>query len=361
MSTPAYIKSGDHLTVVFADGETVTVYESNARYKDIIVALNAKDFDLVKRLASPVAAIKSRIAAVAKRGINSVDLRDGVVYYNGEALHNTLTNRIIGMANEGFDIEPMCKFLANLQNNPSYRAVNELYGFLEKGNLPITEDGYFLAYKKVRDDYTDVHTGKFDNSVGQVVVMPRNQVNENPNETCSAGLHFCSRDYLSQFSGERVMILKINPADVVAIPVDYNQTKGRTCQYEVIGELGVDEKLEGDFKPSEKYVPPVEYTEPVYAAIDEAGEVEMEFTFLESAAEWAGTTPSAIRRVLKGNRKTTAGYGWKLIKGTEAHAKHLANDHNHGTLNQGRPHFDEDDDDFTDEDFDDDDFDDYEY
>ena len=41
-------------------------------------------------------------------------------------------------------------------------------------------------------------------------------------------------------SDSRTMILKINPADVVSIPTDYNNSKGRTCRYEVIGELGVD-------------------------------------------------------------------------------------------------------------------------
>jgi hypothetical protein len=32
------------------------------------------------------------------------------------------------------------------------------------------------------------------------------------------------------------MIVKINPADVVSIPSDYNNAKGRACRYEVIGE-----------------------------------------------------------------------------------------------------------------------------
>jgi hypothetical protein len=36
------------------------------------------------------------------------------------------------------------------------------------------------------------------------------------------------------------MILKINPRDVVSIPVDYNDSKGRCCRYEVIGELGAE-------------------------------------------------------------------------------------------------------------------------
>ena len=38
------------------------------------------------------------------------------------------------------------------------------------------------------------------------------------------------------------MILKINPRDVVSIPSDYGDTKGRCCLYEVIGELENTEK-----------------------------------------------------------------------------------------------------------------------
>ena len=70
--------------------------------------------------------------------------------------------------------------------------------------------------------------------------MPRNFVNDNKEETCSTGLHFCSREYAEGFfgnSGDRMMVIKINPRDVVSIPVDYNNTKGRCSRYEVVGEL----------------------------------------------------------------------------------------------------------------------------
>jgi hypothetical protein len=33
------------------------------------------------------------------------------------------------------------------------------------------------------------------------------------------------------------MIVKINPADVVSIPADYDNAKGRCWRYEVIGEM----------------------------------------------------------------------------------------------------------------------------
>ena len=43
--------------------------------------------------------------------------------------------------------------------------------------MPITPDGNFIAYKGVKQDFTDqVDSGKFDNSVGQTLSMRRNQV-----------------------------------------------------------------------------------------------------------------------------------------------------------------------------------------
>jgi len=106
--------------------------------------------------------------------------------------------------------------------------------------MPITPDGHFLAYKKVRANYKDVHSGTMDNSVGQIVEMERHEVDDNKDVTCSTGLHFCGMSYLSCFGGDRTVIVKINPADVVAIPSDYNDAKGRACRYEVIGELNVN-------------------------------------------------------------------------------------------------------------------------
>jgi hypothetical protein len=144
---------------------------------------------------------------------------------------------------EGLPHEPLLNFFKNLMDNPSKRAVDELYDFLEAGELPITEDGHFLAFKNVRSNYRDIHSGNFDNSVGKVCEMPRNGVDEDKERTCSYGLHFCSIKYLPHFSdGEngKTMIVKINPRDVVAIPADYNNTKGRTCRYEVVAEYKDD-------------------------------------------------------------------------------------------------------------------------
>jgi hypothetical protein len=169
----------------------------------------------------------------------NVEIKDGIIVFDGEPVHNTLTKRVISFMQQDLPFKPMLNFLCNLMENPSKRAVDELYDFLEAGELPITEDGHFLAFKNVKADYTDIYTGKFNNSVGSICEMKRNQVDEDKDRTCSYGLHFCSIAYLPNFSdsnGGKTMIVKINPKDVVAIPSDYNNTKGRTCRYEVVGE-----------------------------------------------------------------------------------------------------------------------------
>ena len=222
---------GSTFITLMMGSQVETINSSHPNYGKIRDALKIKNYDLVESLLNISAAIE-------KFSSGAVEVKNGGVYYNGEPLHNTLVDRILTMLNEGFDIDPMVRFLENLMSNPSKRAVDELYGFLEAAKLPITEDGHFLAYKKVREDYKDFYTGKMDNSIGQVLKMPRNRVDENASQTCSHGLHFCAFSYLPHYHGGsgRVVILKINPRDVVSIPVDYNNAKGRACEYTIIGE-----------------------------------------------------------------------------------------------------------------------------
>jgi hypothetical protein len=185
-------------------------------------------------------------------GAGHVAIQGSKVFYKEREMAGVLTSRLIEMYQDGFPVEPLILFMENLMANPSKRAVEELYGFLEKGNLPLTPDGHFLAYKKVRKDFLDIHSGTMSNAPGSVVEMERNSVDDNMNNTCSTGLHFCSKEYLNHFGGSdsRTVILKINPRDVVSIPADYNATKGRTCRYEVIGELGVH--------PDQAFIAPVQ-------------------------------------------------------------------------------------------------------
>lgn len=231
MSFP-FIVQGNNVTVVIGN-KPHTIAKSHITYQKVVDAIKTGDWDRVKDLIEPK-------QVVLNYGKGNVSVQGETLYWKGKPMHNALTTRMIAMLQDEFPIEPLVNFMENLMSNPSKQAVQELYGFLEKNNLPITPDGHFLAYKRVRANYFDCHTGTMDNSPGKVVEMERNEVDDNRNNTCSSGLHFCSESYLKSFSGDRTVIVKINPRDVVSIPSDYNDAKGRACRYEVVGEVGVN-------------------------------------------------------------------------------------------------------------------------
>lgn len=224
-----YLIQGSNIVIVI-DNQSHTINNQHISYQNIIEAIKKTDWKLVKELIEPK-------QTLVNYSDGNITIENDVMYWKGTMFVNALSDKIIEMYREGFSIDPMIAFMENLMSNPSNRSVTELYRFLDRGNLPITSDGCFLAYKKVRDNYKDCHTGTIDNSVGQIVEMERNTVDDDKDRTCSSGLHFCSQEYLKDFSGDRIMILKISPRDVVSIPSDYNDTKGRCCRYEVIGEL----------------------------------------------------------------------------------------------------------------------------
>lgn len=168
-----------------------------------------------------------------------VRVEDGVVYVGDEEVHNVLAERIVELMSQGIDYSFMARFLENLMQNPSYQSRQELYLFLENGNCPITDDGRFIAFKWVRDDYKDCHSGTFDNSVGQIVKMERRDVDDNRSVTCSAGLHVCTENY-TKF-GSKLMLAAVNPRDVVSVPNDYNNAKMRVCEYEIVKEVSPDD------------------------------------------------------------------------------------------------------------------------
>jgi hypothetical protein len=220
---------------IMIDGEFNTVDKSALNYEALKVELQKpegeRDIAAIKSLIST----KKMIEAFSYGKVQITE--DEEVLYGGEPITNYLAARMLQIMNEGYDVTPFAKFMERVYANPQPYTRDELYEWLEAADLPIMSDGRFIAFKKVKKDYTDCHTGRFDNSVGQVLVMDRKACDPDRNQDCSTGFHFCSAGYLSHFRGERVMVLAIDPADVTAIPRDYNRTKGRTCRYEVIGEL----------------------------------------------------------------------------------------------------------------------------
>lgn len=152
---------------------------------------------------------------------------------DGEELPEVLSTRLQELHSENLPVDRLVKFWKNLKQNPSMNSREQLYKFLEQKGHPLTDDGCFIAYRGIRADFKDVHTGTFDNSPGQVLEMPRSQVDDNPNKTCSRGFHVAAFEYANSF-GPLTVKVKVNPMDVVAVPSDYNGQKMRVCKFEVI-------------------------------------------------------------------------------------------------------------------------------
>lgn len=145
---------------------------------------------------------------------------------------------------EGNDITPFILFVDKLIQNPDQRIVSQLWGFIKVCGLCITPEGNFLAYKNVNSDFTSIYDGQTDNTPGTVLVMPRKHVNNDPTQTCSDGLHFAAWGYLRHYSsGGKTVLVSISPADVVSIPVDYSNQKGRACRYKIVREVAQPEEL----------------------------------------------------------------------------------------------------------------------
>ena len=241
-----YISDFTNFVTLIVDNETHSVTKKSVgetRFNAILESIRKGDFDEALRLAD----IRKAISSFSS---GNIQIAGNVLQYKGTQIHNTLTKRIIAMVQNGDDATGMINFLENLMANPSHTAVMELYDFLETSNLPITPEGNFLAYKIVNKDYKDIYTKTIDNSVGAHVQQERNSVDDNRHNTCSNGLHFCGKGYLKSYGSEdrktdRIMLLSINPKDVVSIPTDYNFMKGRCCEYTVLADItDVDAKLE---------------------------------------------------------------------------------------------------------------------
>jgi len=223
----------DHSVTLFDKLRPLTVTDSNPLFDEI------KELVLESRYGEALDLIDNRRAA--KRAIKSSDfeLVGDSLYLNDYRIPDNMAVRIFDLMAEYCSVEPLENFFRNLLDNPSYRAVQELYGFLELSKLPITDDGYFVAYKAVNENYRDCFTDQMDNSIGAQPSMPRNLVDEDKNRTCSTGLHFAGYEYASNFvpHGGHLMAVRINPKDVVAIPSDYNNQKGRASTYMIVEEI----------------------------------------------------------------------------------------------------------------------------
>lgn len=235
----------DSMTVV-VDSKVYSVASDHPNWKAIMDAINVNDSRLVVSLMD----IPSTLTKWFRQG--QVTVQNGEVFYGTRKLGGVVVDKIIEFIRLGHPVQPMLRFVEKLMSNPSHRAVEELYSFLEHKHMPITTDGNFVAYKGVQKDFYSITSGNITvikgkvkdgrifNGVGEDIEVRRNEVDDNKDNHCSKGIHAGSLEYATSFgSGGRVVLVEINPKDVVSIPSDCECQKLRTCAYKVTGEYTV--------------------------------------------------------------------------------------------------------------------------
>lgn len=225
----------DGMTAVI-EGQNFTVPKDHPQYNKLRKAVYDGDVDTFLDAYSDKAKLE-KILEMPVMAEHDVEIKHGVVYYNGNPLHNTLTQRILDLHAEQIPVDSLMNFLCNLMENPSYNSRVQLYEYLERNHVPLTEDGYFLSYKYVQSDFRSCHknlNGTYnDNTPGKTVKMERGLVDDNTNNGCSAGLHVGAFSYVNPDS-QTAIVVKVNPKNVVSVPHDCSYQKIRVCEYEVL-------------------------------------------------------------------------------------------------------------------------------
>lgn len=257
-----YIINGDGITL-FINGRPTVISITDCRYEDTIDAVMSNDNSKLEELANSTESSniidnirKMQRITESYGDLDIIQEEDGTcsVYYKTVRLPECITNKLITLWKEGCtDFSHYYMFCEKLLANPSKNSREQLYTFLSGQNLPITQDGNFIAYKGIREDMVSINGneettvlsgerldgGYIKNNVGDTIRVRVADVESDPDIACGTGLHVGSYSYASNF-GKIVVAVEVNPAHVISVPTDCNCQKCRVSEYKVLNIVQVD-------------------------------------------------------------------------------------------------------------------------
>lgn len=241
------------LTFVFGE-ELYTVGDEHPEYENIHYVLTTQregiapeversNGELLVRLAQTTPA--ESVGGAMSKLSEHITYDGSQIRYDDEPLHGTIVEHIIGsliLGNRNW--EPLVNFLEKLHQNPSHIARRELFDWIKREGLTITDAGDFIGYKGLRQDgrsrmagraFVDgaLVEGHIPNTLGSVITMERADVSDDRLVACGPGLHVGSMRFAEGFSRGQLATLLVSPADVVCIPSSADFHKIRVHSYRV--------------------------------------------------------------------------------------------------------------------------------
>ena len=210
-------------------------------------------------------------------------------------------SKIIEAEERGDEVElrKFKNFWTLVSLNPDSRVRNNLFWFIRKWDIQITESGLLIAYRnadikeeakyttdqvkavinayykekyinhndpyqevffigermvnlgEVYDEivngggspvYTDQYSHSTEIRLGHPVSIPREECDADQEHSCSRGLHTGAKGWLKQnYYGKVGLMVLVNPANVVAVPTSDSYGKMRTCEYFPIAIIDFNE------------------------------------------------------------------------------------------------------------------------
>ena len=226
------------------------------------------DEDRMWDILDPVRSLGSTMAAVDPR----VSYDSGSIYLDGIRVHSLIEKHIVDRARAGdTNWDRLVRFLIKVDENPSRKAQEAIYQWINRHGIHLAEDGDFVAYKGVDSDGRSSHAGpnnfidgvlfgtpghpyKVPHEVGTVISKKRADVDDNTALACSTGLHVGTYDYAKGFASI-LRTVKVNPRDVVSVPDSDLTFKIRVCRYEVIADNPANTQFMGfSYNPGDEAV-----------------------------------------------------------------------------------------------------------
>lgn len=240
---PLAYNIGPKTVTVFFDGRAHTVEKTTY----LAAALREKNWSEVRRLCSPARAIASAGAAFGFVKVSAA----GVVTFKNRPINNASARRIVELMREGFPIESELRTLESLMRHDDPRVIESFEDYLDRWHIPRLDDGRIVLVKGVNRTSTPgvfaaKHQPSFQYIVGKYASLTWDEVDRDPNNTCSRGLHACPLSQVGAYysatrEGDALLELHVWPEDIASLPTDYkSEGKVRLVRCYVARELGPD-------------------------------------------------------------------------------------------------------------------------
>ncbi len=243
---------------VYARGIDIAMPETVVR-EFMVRNGNEKDTSALMRFWSlaclnPTADTRDRLFEFCdKHGIKLTDKGYLVVYRNADKkdamvddinLHDYIYASMPEWNSMGIDLDT-----TNISRNPEgkFEIHNEVTGYSDGGKDGGTFIGNISELVNVFENsgqkviYTDHYSRRTHIEFGKPVSLPESEIDSNPNNQCSSGLHVAGEKWLTQnYFGDSGLICLVNPMNVRAIPYA-DRGKMRVKEYMAVGVAKYDD------------------------------------------------------------------------------------------------------------------------